>query len=125
MPNILAARSQMAMSLAFHIIFSCIGIAMPLLMVVAEWRYRRTGDNVYLLLARRCFARAEAQWGAVLLVTLCLTVPVAGSSLFLMDPYVTSRSISTPVTLLAVVACLDRRLLRALGRDLIRGEKGE
>jgi cytochrome d ubiquinol oxidase subunit I len=33
MPNILAARSQMAMSLAFHIIFSCIGIAMPLLMV--------------------------------------------------------------------------------------------
>src|ERR1700686_2590914 len=53
MPNILAARSQMAMSLAFHIIFSCIGIAMPLLMVVAEWRHRRTGDAVYLLLARR------------------------------------------------------------------------
>jgi hypothetical protein len=67
-----------------------------------------------LLLARRCFVRAEAQWGAVLLVTLCLTVPVAGSSLFLMDPYVTSRSITTPVTLLAVVACLDRRLLRGL-----------
>ncbi len=53
MPNILAARSQMAMSLAFHIIFSCIGIAMPLLMVVAEWLHRRTGDQVYLLLARR------------------------------------------------------------------------
>ncbi len=53
MPNILAARSQMAMSLAFHIIFSCIGIAMPLLMVMAEWLHRRTGDDVYLLLARR------------------------------------------------------------------------
>src|SRR6266478_7050216 len=53
MPNILAARSQMAMSLAFHIIFSCVGIAMPLLMVVAECLYRRTGDNVFLLLARR------------------------------------------------------------------------
>jgi len=53
MPNILAARSQMAMSLAFHIIFSCVGIAMPLLMVVAEWLYRRTGDDVYMLLARR------------------------------------------------------------------------
>jgi cytochrome d ubiquinol oxidase subunit I len=53
MPNIFAARSQMAMSLAFHIIFSCIGIAMPLLMIVAEWLYRRTGDKVYLLLARR------------------------------------------------------------------------
>jgi cytochrome d ubiquinol oxidase subunit I len=43
----------MAMSLAFHIIFSCVGIAMPLLMVTAESLYRRTGDNVYLLLARR------------------------------------------------------------------------
>ena len=43
----------MAMSLAFHIIFSCVGIAMPLLMVVAECLYRRTGDSVYLLLARR------------------------------------------------------------------------
>ena len=53
MPNILAARSQMAMSLAFHIIFSCIGIAMPLLMVTAEWLHRRTGDKVYLLLAHR------------------------------------------------------------------------
>src|SRR5271167_4060213 len=43
----------MAMSLAFHIIFSCVGIAMPLLMVTAEWLHRRTGDKVYLLLARR------------------------------------------------------------------------
>lgn len=53
MPNIRAARSQMAMSLAFHIIFSCIGIAMPLLMVAAEWLHRRTGDTLYPLLARR------------------------------------------------------------------------
>jgi cytochrome d ubiquinol oxidase subunit I len=53
MQNIFAARSQMAMSLAFHIIFSGIGIAMPLLMVTAEWLHRRTGDNVFLLLARR------------------------------------------------------------------------
>jgi cytochrome bd ubiquinol oxidase subunit I len=53
MPNILAARSQMAMSLAFHIIFSCVGIAMPLLMVIAEGLYLRTRREVYLLIARR------------------------------------------------------------------------
>src|ERR1700689_3469180 len=53
MPDVIAARSQMAMSLAFHIIFSCIGIAMPLLMVTAEWLHQRTGDEVYLLLALR------------------------------------------------------------------------
>ena len=43
----------MAMSLAFHIIFAMVGIGMPLLMVIAEWRHQRTGDAVYLDLARR------------------------------------------------------------------------
>lgn len=53
MTHLIAARSQMAMSLAFHIIFACIGIAMPLMMMIAEWRYLRTRNVVYLLLARR------------------------------------------------------------------------
>src|SRR5207245_2260750 len=43
----------MAMSLAFHIIFAMVGIGMPLLMVIAEWRYHRTRDPVYLDLAKR------------------------------------------------------------------------
>jgi len=34
MDDLMAARSQMAMSLAFHIIFAAIGIAMPLLMML-------------------------------------------------------------------------------------------
>ena len=53
MTDLLAARSQMAMSLAFHIIFSVIGIALPLLMVIAEWRWMRTGEAQYLDLAKR------------------------------------------------------------------------
>jgi cytochrome d ubiquinol oxidase subunit I len=53
MDNLLAARSQMAMSLAFHIIFAAAGVAMPLLMCVAEWRWLRTGDKVCLTLAKR------------------------------------------------------------------------
>ena len=36
MTDLFAARSQMAISLAFHIIFAIVGIGMPLLMVVAE-----------------------------------------------------------------------------------------
>jgi cytochrome d ubiquinol oxidase subunit I len=51
--DLMAARAQMALSLGFHIIFAEIGIAMPLLMVLAEWRWRRTGDAIYLQLARR------------------------------------------------------------------------
>ncbi len=53
MTDLLAARSQMAMSLGFHIIFAVVGIGMPLLMVVAEWRWRRSGDGIYLDLAHR------------------------------------------------------------------------
>jgi cytochrome d ubiquinol oxidase subunit I len=59
MPDLLAARSQMAVSLIFHIVFAAIGIAMPLLMVIAEWRWQRTGDGEYLVLARR-WARGTA-----------------------------------------------------------------
>lgn len=53
MPDLLAARSQMAMSLGFHIIFAMVGIAMPVLMVVAERRWLRAGDRVCLELAHR------------------------------------------------------------------------
>src|SRR5712664_283111 len=53
MSDLLAARSQMAMSLGFHIIFAMVGIAMPVLMVVAERRWQRTGDHIYLDLAHR------------------------------------------------------------------------
>jgi len=51
--DLLAARTQMAISLGFHIVFAEIGIAMPLMMVLAEWRWRRTGERAYLDLARR------------------------------------------------------------------------
>jgi len=47
------ARSQMAMSLAFHIIFAAMGIGMPLLMAIAEGMYLRTGKAVYLDLSKR------------------------------------------------------------------------
>ena len=53
MTDLLAARSQMAVSLGFHIIFAMVGIAMPVLMVVAERRWRRSGDRIYLELAHR------------------------------------------------------------------------
>src|SRR5256712_1385483 len=53
MPDLLAARSQMGVSLAFHIVFAVIGIAMPVMMVVAERRWQVTGHEIYLDLAKR------------------------------------------------------------------------
>src|SRR4030095_10093219 len=52
MSDLLAARSQMAISLAFHIIFAAAGIAMPLMMVIAEARWLRSRDAALLALTR-------------------------------------------------------------------------
>ena len=52
-PDLIFARGQMALSLAFHIVFAAVGVALPALMVVAEALYRRTGDEVYLELGHR------------------------------------------------------------------------
>ena len=51
--DLIAARSQMAMSLGFHIVFAALGIAMPVRMAVAEWRWLKTKDEESLALAKR------------------------------------------------------------------------
>jgi cytochrome d ubiquinol oxidase subunit I len=50
--DLLAARSQMAISLGFHIVFAAVGIAMPVLMVIAEDQWIRRGDEASRILAR-------------------------------------------------------------------------
>jgi hypothetical protein len=45
--------------------------------------------------------------GGVALLACWLTMPIAGTSLMLMDPYVTARSFSTPLALFAVAWAMD------------------
>lgn len=52
MDNLFAARSTMAISLAFHIIFACIGMTMPFLMVISHWIWIKRKDEVYLNLTK-------------------------------------------------------------------------
>ncbi|MCF8303374.1 MAG: cytochrome ubiquinol oxidase subunit I [Bacteroidales bacterium] len=47
MEDLLAARLQMAVSLGFHIIFASIGIALPFMMAVSEYKFNKTGKQVY------------------------------------------------------------------------------
>jgi len=47
MDDLLAARSQMAMSLGFHIVFACVGMVMPFFMAIAHFIYLRTGNALY------------------------------------------------------------------------------
>ena len=52
MNEFMAARSQMGVSLGFHIIFACIGMVMPWFMFVAEWKWLKTNNPIYLDLAK-------------------------------------------------------------------------
>ncbi|WP_437337642.1 cytochrome ubiquinol oxidase subunit I [Sorangium sp. So ce394] len=53
MDSLLYARAQMGLSLAFHMIFAAAGVALPLIMVIADALWHRTGDPDYLEFSKR------------------------------------------------------------------------
>jgi hypothetical protein len=61
------------------------------------------------MLAARVTATRTGQYAAVTLLACWLTLPIAGTSLMLMDPYLTARSFSTPLGLMALAGALDAR----------------
>jgi len=52
MDELLFARLQMGLSLAFHIVFSVLGMALPVLIVIVEGLHLRTGNSKWIQLAR-------------------------------------------------------------------------
>ncbi|HEX6782049.1 MAG TPA: cytochrome ubiquinol oxidase subunit I [Solirubrobacterales bacterium] len=66
--NLLAAREQMAFTLGFHIVLSCIGVALPATMLVANYIGLKKGDERALELAKR-WSKAMAVTFAVGAVT--------------------------------------------------------
>lgn len=50
---LLEARQMQALSFMVHIPLVCFGIAFPVTVMFVEWMYLRTGDELYLTLARR------------------------------------------------------------------------
>ncbi|GCF08897.1 cytochrome ubiquinol oxidase subunit I [Dictyobacter arantiisoli] len=59
LPELIAARAQMGTSLVFHIIFSVLGVGVPLLLCIAEGFALYTKNPVWMMLTRR-WARAAA-----------------------------------------------------------------
>ena len=66
--NLLAAREQMAFTLGFHIVLSCLGIALPATILVANYIGLRKGDGAAIELAKR-WSKAMAVTFAVGAVT--------------------------------------------------------
>ena len=66
-------------------------------------------------LSGRCFADAKARWAGVALIAALLTLPVAGTALYVMDQYLNPRNLSAFAAIFALVRVLDRKYLQAAG----------
>ncbi len=64
------------------------------------------------LLVSACFTSARARWTALLVMTTVMAMPATNTGLLLMDPYLTARSLSTPLTLFALASLLQRQYVR-------------
>lgn len=64
-------------------------------------------------IARACFGEPRACWGSVCLTAALLTIPVAGTALYIMDQYLSPRDFSTAVIVLVLADAMERRIWRA------------
>ena len=60
-----------------------------------------------------CFRDSRARWCGVALVAVLLTLPVAGTALYIMDQYITSRSLSAFSVLFAIFYAVKKKYVWA------------
>jgi len=60
------------------------------------------------------FSTSRAQWGVVCLIAGLLTVPVAGTALYVMDQYLNPRNLAAFAGVFAVAGILEKKYLRAV-----------
>jgi hypothetical protein len=78
-----------------------------------------TGSIYLLLLAawrisRQCFPQESASWCGVILLACLLTLPVAGTALYIVDEYLTPRTVATFAILWALASWLERKPARTV-----------
>ncbi len=97
---------------AFSLRFSHLPAAVVLLL----WHVA----SIYLFLiacwqlSGRCFEDRTAQWGSVVLLAALLTLPIAGTALYIMDQYVNPRNVAAFATIVAIVKIVDKKYAQAL-----------
>jgi len=64
-------------------------------------------------ISRRCFLEPSAHWASTALIAVLLTLPIAGSGLYIVDQNLHPRALATAAILAAIVDVLDRKLMPA------------
>jgi hypothetical protein len=88
---------------------------LPLEVVLFSWQV--ISISLFLLaclqLISRCFPDEKARWAGVGLIAALLTLPVAGTALYIMDQYLNPRNLVAFAAIFAVVKVMDRKYLQA------------
>jgi hypothetical protein len=101
-PN-LVALFERGTHLPFEVVLLLWQAASIFLLLLACWR-----------LSGILFDTARARWAAVCLVTALLTIPVAGTALYIVDQYLNPRNLAAFAAVFTVVEVLQRKYLLAL-----------
>jgi hypothetical protein len=99
-PNLIASSVRLThLSLDTVLLFwQCLSI---FLLLLACWR-----------LSGKCFNDQRARWAGVALVAALLTLPVAGTALYIVDQYLNPRNLAAFAAIFAIVDVLEKKYIR-------------
>jgi hypothetical protein len=100
-PNLIAA-SERATHLPFDWLLFLGHLTAIFLFLLACWE-----------LSGKCFPSLRARWAGVALEAALLTLPVAGTALYVMDQYVNPRNLNVFATILGISKVLDQKYVQA------------
>jgi hypothetical protein len=100
-PHLLATLVQ-ASRLSLDNVLLLVHLASIFLLLLACWE-----------LSGKCFDNPRARWGGVGLISALLTLPVAGTALYIMDQYVNPRNLAAFASILSIAKLLDKKYVQA------------
>ncbi len=100
-PNLIAASIRVT-HLPFDLVLFLWQLLSIFLLLLACWE-----------LTGKCFSDPKARWAGVALVPVLLTLPVAGTGLYILDQYLNPRNLTAFAAIFAVVRVLDKKYLQA------------
>lgn len=100
-PNLMAASVSWS-HLPLSVVLFAWQIASIFLFLLACWQ-----------LTGKCFVERRARWAGVTLIAALLTLPVAGTALYILDQYVNPRNLAAFPAIFAIIKVLDRKYLLA------------
>jgi len=100
-PNLIAAWVRLS-HLPLSVALFLLQVASIYLFLLACWQ-----------LISRCFPDAAAGWAGVALIAALLTLPVAGTALYIFDQYVNPRNLAAFGAIFAIVNMVDKKYIQA------------